>query len=149
MRRLIEEGDGLALVSDQIARPPTLREEVQVAVARIQELHSAWDQDTIVLRYAVILLEFASSIGVDWKSAMLRVKIMTAILLDELRAHAAGAYHKEQGVWTRCSELSNDLIERLEESTRASMALVMKRKRWLPERRRRREVLGVPLCSDC
>ena len=91
MRRLIEEGDGLALVSDQIARPPTLREEVQVAVARIQELHAAWDQYPIVLRDAVILLEFASSsIGADWKSAMLKVKIMTAIPLDELRAHKAG-----------------------------------------------------------
>ena len=54
MRRLIKEGDGLALVSDQIARPPTLREEVLFAVARIQELHFAWEQYPIVLRDAII-----------------------------------------------------------------------------------------------
>ena len=81
---------------------------------------------SVVVRDAVILLEFAgSAIGADWKSAMLKVKVIAATFFDDLRAHESGAYQKLQGVWTKCAELSNLFIARLEEGTRAAIALLM------------------------
>ena len=129
MRRLREAGDGLDLQEEVVPKADTLRDRVLTEVRKVEEAHLGWATYPVHFQDAAILLEFAShAIPVDWKSNLFKTQLLLAVLRDVFRAHESGGYERVNCVWRPCSEgFSAHIIQRLEEATKTSMALLVLR----------------------
>ena len=99
MRRLREAGDGIDIQTEEDHDWPTFRAQVQGFVDGVKNTHNEWQQYSDQVNDAVIILEYANhAISSDWKSLLFKTKLVTAILLSEVRAHESGGYERDQGV---------------------------------------------------
>ena len=126
MRELRESGDGLLLKVDMPDELLTLRDNVKVQVLEIKSRYADWNTYTQRIQDAIIILEMSKdAIEADWQSSLFRTKIITAVLLGELRAHEKGGYQLKTLVWTLCKGSFSDLtIERLELATKMAFCML-------------------------
>ena len=127
MRRLREAGDGIDIQTEEDHDWPTFRAQVQGFVDGVKNTHDEWQQYSDQVKDAVIILEYANhAISSDWKSLLFKTKLVTAILLSEVRAHESGGYERVQGVWVQMGDgWGSRQLERLETATKVAMGMLV------------------------
>ena len=115
------------IVADELDELPALYQEVKDCMAWLVGCYPNWGSYPTLLKDSVILLELATSaLDCGWDGALFKVNIITAIFIDDLRAHDDGAYETKQGVWLKCTAFRTAMLTRLENSANGGMALLIK-----------------------